>query len=220
MKGEMELAAMLIGWAVLFDILDGRVARFANATSDFGREFDSLADVISFGVAPAVLVFSWGLNLWPRLGWLTCFLYVVCGTMRLARYNIQQKAMDKRYFVGMPIPSAAGVFASLVFMFPEPLASKAQTVPIVILAVVLALLMLSTLRYYSFKDLGLRRRQPYLAILFLVLLIVAIGTHPQVVLLSIAGTYLLSGLALKAYSLIRRSHQTRGRVAKEAGTGK
>ncbi len=140
--------------------------------------------------------------------------------MRLARYNIQQKAMDKRYFVGMPIPSAAGVFASLVFMFPEPLASKAQTVPIVILAVVLALLMLSTLRYYSFKDLGLRRRQPYLAILFLVLLIVAIGTHPQVVLLSIAGTYLLSGLALKAYSLIRRSHQTRGRVAKEAGTGK
>jgi CDP-diacylglycerol--serine O-phosphatidyltransferase len=206
MQGRLELAAMLIGLAVLFDILDGRVARLANATSDFGKEFDSLADVISFGVAPGVLLYSWGLNLLPRVGWLACFLFVICGTMRLARFNIQSKVVDKRFFVGMPIPAAAGVPAALVFMFPEPLDSPAKGVPVLVLMVFLALLMVSTLRYYSFKDIDLRRRQPYLVILFMALLFVAIGTHPQVMLLGMAAGYMLSGPSLKIYSLLRRSH--------------
>jgi CDP-diacylglycerol--serine O-phosphatidyltransferase len=204
-SGDLEVAAVAIGLAVVFDILDGRVARMANATSEFGREFDSLADLVSFGVAPGVLVFSWGLSLWPRVGWLACFLFVVCGAMRLARFNIQQKSVDKRFFVGMPIPAAAGALAAVIFMFPEPASSQAQTIPVLVLVPVLAFLMVSTLKYYSFKDLDLRRRQPYLNILFLALLFVAIGTHPQVVLLSMATTYTLSGPALKLYSFIRRS---------------
>jgi CDP-diacylglycerol--serine O-phosphatidyltransferase len=208
MKGDLELAAMLIGLAILFDILDGRIARLANATSDFGKEFDSLADVISFGVAPAVLIYSWGLHLLPRIGWLACFLFVICGTMRLARFNIQSKIVDKRFFVGMPIPAAAGVPAALVFMFPEPLDLPAKVLPALVLIVFLALLMVSRLRYYSFKDFDLRRRQPYLTILFLALLFVAIGTHPQVMFLGMAVAYMLSGPAIKVYSLIRRRHLT------------
>jgi CDP-diacylglycerol--serine O-phosphatidyltransferase len=206
MKGEFELAAILIGFSIILDALDGRVARLANATSEFGKEFDSLADVVSFGVAPGVLAYTWGLHLWPRVGWLACFLFVICGAMRLARFNIQTKVVDKRFFAGMPIPAAAGVIGSIVFMFPEPLQSRAQTIPILALMVSLALLMVTTLRYYSFKDIDLRGRQPYLVILFVALLFVAIGTHPQVMLLSIAVAYMLSGVALKLHSLLRRSH--------------
>jgi CDP-diacylglycerol--serine O-phosphatidyltransferase len=205
MKGDLELAAILIGWALLLDALDGRVARLANATSEFGKEFDSLADVVSFGVAPGVLAYTWALKLWPRVGWLACFLFLICGAMRLARFNIQKQVDDKRFFVGMPIPAAAGVIAAIVFMFPVPLESLGQAIPITILVVGLALLMVSTFRYYSFKDIDLRGRHPYLVILLLALLFVAIGTHPQVMLLSISVTYLVSGLALKVYSLIRRS---------------
>ena len=107
MRGELGLGGVLIGLAILFDTLDGRVARFANATSEFGKEFDSLADQVSFGVAPMVLAYQWGLHLWPRLGWLIGFLFVICGAMRLARFNIRQSTSDKRFFVGFPIPAAA-----------------------------------------------------------------------------------------------------------------
>lgn len=206
MRGEVELAATLIGLAVLFDVLDGRVARMANATSDFGREFDSLADVISFGVAPGILLYSWGLHLLHRVGWLACFLFVICGTMRLARFNIQHTSVDKRFFVGLPIPAAAGVPAALVFMFPEPLESPPHAIPVLILVVVLAFLMVSTLRYYSFKDFDLRRRQSYLTILIVVLLFVVIASHPQTTLFFMAVAYMLSGPWLKVYALIRRSH--------------
>ncbi len=205
MKGDLELAAILIGWAIVLDTLDGRVARLANATSEFGKEFDSLADVVSFGVAPGVLAYVWALRLWPRVGWLACFLFLICGAMRLARFNIQKPADDRRFFVGMPIPAAAGVMASIVFMFPRPLETLGQAIPITALVAGLALLMVSTLRYYSFKDIDLRGRHPYLVILLLALLFVAIGTHPQVMLLSMSVTYLVSGIALKGYSLIRRS---------------
>ena len=215
MKGDLELAAILIGWAILLDTLDGRVARMANATSEFGKQFDSLADVVSFGVAPGVLAYTWALNLWPRIGWLACFLFLICGLMRLARFNIQSSE-GKRYFVGMPIPAAAGVIASLVFMFPTPLAERNQAIPILLLVPSLALLMVSTLRYYSFKDIDLRGRHPHLVILLLALLFVAIGTHPQVMLLSMSMTYLVSGLALKVYSFLRRTHLTSSSKQEEA----
>ena len=208
MKGDLELAAILIGWAILLDALDGRVARLANAASEFGREFDSLADVVSFGVAPGVLAYVWALNLWPRVGWLACFLFLICGAMRLARFNIQKKMDDKRFFVGMPIPAAAGLIAAVVFMFSRPLEKFGQAIPIAALVVGLALLMVSNLRYYSFKDIDLRGRHPYLIILLLALLFVAIGTHPQVMLLSMSVIYLVSGLVLKVHSLIRRTHLT------------
>lgn len=217
-RSQWELASILIGFAILLDTLDGRVARMANATSEFGREFDSLADLVSFGVAPGLLVYTWALNLWPRIGWLTCFLFVICGAMRLARFNIQQKVADKRYFVGLPIPAAAGVPASLVFVFPQPLGSQAQATPVLVLMAVLALLMVSTLRYYSFKDIDLRRRQPYRNILFLALLFVAIWTHPQIVLVSAAATYMASGPATKLYGIVRRAHRPRRRSEEPLST--
>jgi CDP-diacylglycerol--serine O-phosphatidyltransferase len=203
-QGEYAFAGALIGIAILLDTLDGRVARFANASSDFGKEFDSLADQVSFGVAPMVLGYTWGLHLWPRLGWLMGFLFVICGAMRLARFNIQQSTTDRRFFVGLPIPAAAGLVAALVYRFPEPLDSRAEAVPFLFLVLVLSLLMVSRIRYYSFKDLDLKRRQPPLLILFLALVIVAVFTHPQVMLLVMATTYAVHGLILKLWSLLFR----------------
>ena len=201
MRGDLAFAGILLGVAILLDTLDGRVARFANASSDFGREFDSLADQVSFGVAPMVLAYCWGLSLWPRLGWLVGFLFVICGAMRLARFNIQQSSVDKRFFVGLPIPAAAGLVAALVYRFPEQMTTRAEALPLLGLVLVLSLLMVSKLRYYSFKDFDIRRRQPHLVILFLALMIVAVFTQPQAMLLIMASTFVASGFALKAWSL-------------------
>jgi CDP-diacylglycerol---serine O-phosphatidyltransferase len=203
-QGEHALAGALIGLAILLDTLDGRVARFANASSEFGREFDSLADQVSFGVAPMVLAYNWALRLWPRVGWLIGFLFVICGAMRLARFNIQQSTTDKRFFVGLPIPAAAGMVAALVYRFPEPVETRGDAGLFLLLVMLLSLLMVSKVRYYSFKDFDLRRRQPQLVILILALFIVAIFTHPQVMLLSMATAYLLSGIFLKLWSALSR----------------
>ncbi len=202
-RGELALAGILIGLGILLDTLDGRVARFANASSDFGKEFDSLADQTSFGIAPMVLAHEWGMSLWPRMGWLIGFLFVICGAMRLARFNIQPSSTDKRFFIGLPIPAAAAVIASIVYRFPEPMTSRSQALPLLVLVLVLSLLMVSKMRYYSFKDFDIRRRQPHLTILFLALLIVTVFTRPQAMLLIIASTYLVSGLVLKISSLVR-----------------
>jgi len=201
-RGDIGLAGILIGWAILLDTLDGRVARFANASSEFGKEFDSLADQVSFGVAPMVLSYQWGLHLWPRMGWLIGFLFVICGAMRLARFNIQQSSTDKRFFVGLPIPAAAGVVAALAYRFPDLLPTRSESLPLMALVLVLSLLMVSKVRYYSFKDFDLRRRQPHLVILFLAIFLVAIFTHPQAVLLTMACAYLASGFVLKIWSLL------------------
>lgn len=200
MRGDLAFAGILIGVAILLDTLDGRVARMANASSEFGKEFDSLADQVSFGVAPMVLAYHWGLSTWPRMGWLIGFLFVICGAMRLARFNIQESVTDRRFFVGLPIPAAAGVVAALVYQFPRPMASQTEALPILILVTALSFLMVSKLRYYSFKDFDIKKRHPSLMILFLALLIVAVFTHPQTMLLFMATVYLLSGLVLKVWS--------------------
>ena len=199
-RGDLAFAAILIGVAIVLDTLDGRVARMANASSEFGKEFDSLADQVSFGVAPMVLAFQWGLSLWPRLGWLVGFLFVICGAMRLARFNIQESATDKRFFVGLPIPAAAAVVAALVYRFPEPMTSQAEALPVLGLVTALSFLMVSKLRYYSFKDFDIKKRHPSLMILFLALVIVAVFMHPQAMLLIMASVYLASGLVLKVWS--------------------
>jgi CDP-diacylglycerol--serine O-phosphatidyltransferase len=203
-QGEYAIAGALIGIAILFDTLDGRVARFANASSDFGKEFDSLADQVSFGVAPMILAYTWGLHLWPRLGWLGGFLFTITGALRLARFNIQQSSTDKRFFVGLPIPAAAGMVAALVYYFPAPLASRGDALPVLALVLTLSALMVSKIRYYSFKGLDLRRRQSPLAILLVALVIVAIFTHPQFMLLAMATAYVVHGLLLKVWSLFFR----------------
>ena len=119
MRGEYATAAPFLGLAVVLDMLDGPIARLTGASSPFGLEFDSLADVVSFGLAPAILVFSWGLEPLGRLGWAAGFIYVTAAAMRLARFNIQSAGADKRFFVGMPTPAAAGVLVSTVFAYPD-----------------------------------------------------------------------------------------------------
>src|SRR6516164_1203202 len=148
MRGEYATAAPFIGFAVVLDMLDGRIARLTNTTSEFGVEFDSMADIISFGVAPAILSFSWGLQALGRLGWAAGFMFVAAAAMRLARFNIQSGSSgDKRYFVGMPIPAAT------VFAYPEGLLDYRAALPALAMVLVPAALMVSTIRFRSFKTL-------------------------------------------------------------------
>ena len=210
-------AAKAIGWAILFDGLDGRIARLTNATSAFGREFDSLADVIAFGVAPAILAYAWGIRAMsgtsgtpllehiPQVGWIVTFAYVICGAARLGRFNIEsvKPASDRRYFVGMPIPAAAGTIAAIVHWEKIPLNYWVYSLVWMGVVAILAFLMVSRMRYYSFKTLDLRRRRSYIAIIFLGLIIWGIWVYSEPVLLIIALTYGLSGIILWITSKFR-----------------
>ncbi|MCM2256425.1 MAG: CDP-diacylglycerol--serine O-phosphatidyltransferase [Vicinamibacteria bacterium] len=204
MNGEFAEAAPLIFWACVADALDGRIARMTGTTSEFGGELDSLCDVISFGVAPAVLAYGWALSAIPRAGWLAAFLFVMCGTLRLARFNVQRHVVDGRFFVGMPIPAAAAQIAAVVMFAPEPLAERVAAIPVMVLVVMLAFLMVSTLRYRSGKGIDLGRRHSYLAVLGVAILFLAIALHPGSVLLLMASAYSLSGPAGHLMGLLRR----------------
>jgi len=210
-------AAKAIGWAILFDGLDGRIARLTNATSAFGREFDSLADVITFGVAPAMLAYVWGIRgvdetlgtdlvqHLRQLGWVVTFAFVICGAARLARFNTEslKPSSDRRFFVGLPIPAAAGVVAAIVHWEKQPVSHWAYGLLWMAILATLAFLMVSRMRYYSFKTLDLRRRRPYVAIIFLGLIVWAIAAFSEPVLLSMALTYALSGIILRFTSKLR-----------------
>src|SRR5262245_50761010 len=159
--GDYEAAALFILVAALLDALDGRVARLTGTSSAFGLQFDSIADVVSFGVAPSLLAWTWCLSTLGRVGWVVSFLFVISGAMRLARFNLNAASHDRRYFVGLPIPAAACVVATTVFAHPRP-PSRAEDpfIGILVLALVLlvSLLMVSRVRYRSFKDLDLKSR--------------------------------------------------------------
>src|SRR5499426_4798404 len=141
MRGEYETAAPFIGFAYVLDILDGRIARLTGAESEFGLQLDSLADVVSFGIAPAVLAYAWGLQPLGRLGWAAGFVFVACGAMRLARFNIQSTGGDKRYFVGMPSPAAAAIPAATVYAYPWGLFDYREALPALAMVLVPAILM-------------------------------------------------------------------------------
>src|SRR5687768_16148734 len=143
MRGEFATAAPFIGFAMVLDMLDGRIARMTGSTSDFGIEFDSLADVISFGMAPAILAFTWGLQPLGRLGWAVSFLFVAAAAVRLARFNIQAGSVDKRYFVGLPSPAAAAVPAATVFAYPVGFQEPAHAIGVIAMVVVPAMLMVT-----------------------------------------------------------------------------
>ncbi|MCU1384596.1 MAG: CDP-diacylglycerol--serine O-phosphatidyltransferase [Acidobacteria bacterium] len=195
MRGEYATAAPFIGFAVVLDMLDGRIARLTNTTSEFGVEFDSMADIISFGIAPAILSFAWGLQSLGRLGWAAGFMFVAAAAMRLARFNIQSGGGgDKRYFVGMPSPAAAGVIAATVFAYPYGLYDYRAALPALGMVLVPAALMVSTIRFRSFKTLDSKNRKPYTVLIFVAAGIVAIATHPQWTLLVVAYVYLASGI--------------------------
>ena len=209
MRGEYGTAAPFVAFAMILDLLDGRIARFVGSTSDFGVEFDSLADVISFGVAPAILVFAWGLEPLGRLGWAVAFLYVTATAMRLARFNVQGKDGDRRYFVGLSSPAAAGVPAATVFAYPAGFESAQEAILGLLVLVVPAALMVGRMRFRSFKDLNFGRRHSYLTLLAIASVIAAIAVQPQAVLFAMAYTYLLSGpVGLVLGRLRRRSGVT------------
>ena len=217
-------AAKAIGAAVFLDGLDGRIARMTNTTSDFGREMDSLADIISFGMAPAVLAFAWGVqfvdaalgeNLRRQLfdaGYLFAFLFLLCGAARLARFNVQKNPIpknpgrpDRKYFVGLPIPAAAAMVAAVVYAFDsQPLAWWPLSVAWLALLALLSFLMVSTWRYYSFKGISLTK--PYTPLIIIVLggLIYAIWNYSQPVLLGLTIAYVGSGIVIRLGGLMRR----------------
>lgn len=227
---HFDRAAIVIGFAALFDLLDGRVARMTNSTSEFGLELDSIADVISFGVAPALLAFAWGYGEVPDLhnvGWAASFLFVICGALRLARFNVQARRphpnlppknpkVDKKAFVGMPIPVGATMIASITHFAPRPLGyvaethlwslwigPKAYSTALLVLVVCLAFLMISTLRYSSLKNIGVGNRNPRILIIGLALVVTLIWFYSRWVLLIISTVYVSHGVLAKLWSLLK-----------------
>ena len=204
-RGEFDVAAPLIGVAVVLDMLDGRIARMTGTATPFGVEFDSMADVISFGIAPAVLTFMWGLQPLDRLGWAAGFIYLSAAAIRLARFNIQSvKSTDKRHFVGMPSPAAAAIPASTVFFYPGGIQDPRWAVVAFLVMVVPALLMVSTVRFNSFKTIDTQKRRSYKVLALFALVIAVIQLHPKVVLLGLAYFYMLSGLGAAVWVRVRR----------------
>jgi CDP-diacylglycerol--serine O-phosphatidyltransferase len=206
-ESNFETAAMFVGLAYMFDALDGRIARMTGTATDFGVQFDSLADVVSFGVAPAILVFGWGLAPLGRLGWVAGFIFVTGAAVRLARFNIQH-VTDKRYFVGLPSPAAAGVLVTTVYAYPVGFHFYGEALPVLALALIPALLMVSTIRFRSFKALDLKERRSPTVLLLLAICLGAVVTHPRYVLVAVAYTYLLSAFIEMAFNRWRRRHAT------------
>jgi CDP-diacylglycerol--serine O-phosphatidyltransferase len=205
MRRDYDTAAVLIGVATVLDALDGFIARLTKTSTAFGLEFDSLADVVSFGLAPAILAFSWGL--WPlkRLGWAAGFLFVTAAAMRLARFNIQSATVsDKRYFVGMPSPAAAGVTASTVYLYPFGLYDYRSALPALAMMLLPGLLMVSTVRFRSIKTIHLGWQRSYLTLLLGAVVIAAIASYPRVALVVVAYTYLASPFVGMLYTKLRR----------------
>jgi CDP-diacylglycerol---serine O-phosphatidyltransferase len=221
---HLDNAAKAIGFAVLFDGLDGRIARMTGTTSDFGRELDSLADVITFGVAPAMLAWTWGFYLMPpvlltewhikltQLGAIASFLFLIAGASRLARFNITTNAQPsnpgrpgKKYFVGMPIPAGAGVIAAVVhFESGEPIQSWYTALTWLAMVATVGYLMVSTWRFYSFKDIDFRSRHPFRLIVLIGLLFYGIWLFSGPVLFTIAILYMASGVIWRLQWIFRR----------------
>jgi len=221
---HMDFAAKAIGFAVLFDGLDGRIARMTRTASDFGRELDSLADVITFGVAPALLAWMWGFHLLPDtiapdlrlkirdLGSIACFAFLIAGASRLARFNIAKNPQPsnpgrpgKKYFVGMPIPAGAGVIAAVVhYSAGDPLTSWATAVSWLLMVVVVGYLMVSTWRFYSFKDIDFRSRHPFRLIVIIAVAGASIWFFSRPALFVIAILYMSSGVLWRLQWIFHR----------------
>ncbi|HEX3822411.1 MAG TPA: CDP-diacylglycerol--serine O-phosphatidyltransferase [Candidatus Sulfotelmatobacter sp.] len=223
---HLDDAAKAIGFAVLFDGLDGRIARMTGTSSDFGRELDSLADVITFGVAPAMLAWTWGFHLMPaimlsqgqwhiklqQLGAIASFLFLIAGASRLARFNITSNAQPsnpgrpgKKYFVGMPIPAGAGVIAAVVhFESGEPVAAVYTALAWSAMVITVGYLMVSTWRFYSFKDIDFRSRHPFRLIVLLAGLFALIFFFSKIMLFAIALLYMVSGVFWRLQWIFRR----------------
>jgi CDP-diacylglycerol---serine O-phosphatidyltransferase len=233
----LDNAAMAIGWAVLFDMLDGRIARMTKTTTEIGVQLDSIADVVTFGLAPAVLAYVWGYGATlqegsdlHRLAWFLSFMYLMCGAFRLARFNVQSSRprilaegtikVDKKSFVGLPIPVAGGLIAALIHFKPLPLISygvdraRLYSVLLMLLVGALSILMVSTLRFSSFKTVGTRRRSMRTS-----MLVVAVGMliflYSRYVLLGLVSLYILHGLASRVVGMFRKRYEASDALVEE-----
>ncbi|HEV2104024.1 MAG TPA: CDP-diacylglycerol--serine O-phosphatidyltransferase [Candidatus Acidoferrum sp.] len=221
-KEDFDHAAKAIGLAILFDSMDGRIARLTGTNTEFGVQFDSLADVVSFGIAPAILAYAWGFRFafaasgnFHQLGefaWICCLTFLICTAWRLARFNV--KGMEpggNKNFVGMPTPAAAGVVAAIIHSrhYFTPLNDATWAIVWFMLLLILGGLMTSTVRYYSFKDIPWTRRQPSITIILMFLLVATIWRYSEAALVIIAGTYAVVGLVLHIVRFLRRRPATR-----------
>ncbi len=202
MHANYDQAAQAIGIAIILDMLDGRIARLTNTATGFGLQLDSLADVISFGIAPSILAMVWGLDsIDNRLAWTAAFTFTICGAMRLARFNVQ--AGHFKHFVGLPIPAGGGTIAAIVHFFGAPLKDHYSASLMFATVLVLAFLMVSTIRYSSLKYLTLGKKS-HLTILIIALLVALVWWYSKPTLLAIAILYGLSGVIVRLYSFVRR----------------
>ena len=225
-------SAVAIAWAILFDTLDGRIARLTKTTTEIGVQLDSIADVVTFGIAPAVLAYAWGYgatfaegSAQHKLGWFVSFMFLICGAFRLARFNVQSTRprplsegtvkVDKKSFIGLPIPAAAGLIAAIIHFMPEPLMRSWYGEWAIVysgllmgLIATLSALMVSTVRYSSFKTVGTGRRSTRVAILFVAAVGMLLWLFSGPVLLIILSAYVLHGIVLRTLSLFRRRPAT------------
>lgn len=197
MDNRFEPAAIAIFIAMLLDGIDGRVARLTNTQSDFGAEYDSLADMVSFGVAPALVMYEWALLSMGKIGWLAAFIYTAGAALRLARFNTQLATADKNYFQGLPSPSAAAIVAGLVWFGENHLASdRMLSMFAVVITIWAGVLMVSNFRYYSFKGINWKGKVPFVALLLFVLIIVLVSSNPSLMLFVGFLIYSLSGIVM------------------------
>jgi CDP-diacylglycerol--serine O-phosphatidyltransferase len=206
LRGDFLIAAIAIMAANVFDVLDGRLARLTHTTSRFGIEYDSLCDLVAFGVAPGILVYCWALAPWGTFGWLAASLYVTCGALRLARFNVQLDNVEKRHFIGLPIPAAAEVVASTVILYYFFGGEGATYRHLIVLVMVYALagLMVSNVRYFSFKEIYIHRRQPFWVLVLVNMALKLFIAEPQYCLFATFILYAASGPARWAWLYGRR----------------
>ena len=205
-QGRYDAAAIAILISFIFDGLDGKIARFTNATSQFGTEYDSLSDLVAFGVAPGLLAFEWSLKSFGRFGWLAVFLYVICGALRLARFNIQKNNLESDHFKGLPIPGAA-IFIATFVLFINSLDGLTENRHIIIISTIylLSFLMVSTIDYLSFKELELFKKKPFNVLVATILLFIVVAYKPVLMLFVFATMYVISGPSITIYHRARKS---------------
>ncbi len=205
MNGRFEHAAIAIFVAMVMDGLDGRIARMTNTQSDFGAEYDSLADMVAFGLAPALVIYLWALTDLGKLGWLAAFVYTAATALRLARFNTQVGIADKRYFQGLPSPSAAAIVAGAVWVGADNMVDGAElAVPVAILTTIAGLLMVSNFRFSSFKEIDLKGKVPFMVVVAVMLAFAILLLQPPIVLFLVFTVYAASGPIVTLFQLRKR----------------